>query len=105
MAEKLIFSIIIPVYNVEQYVSECIESIQRQSYQNWEMILVDDGSTDQSCEICASYAQRDKRIKVFSKKDTGQADSRNFGVQRACGDYFLFVDSDDFIVSDALEVL
>lgn len=105
MAEKLTFSIIIPVYNVEQYVSECIESIQRQSYQNWEMILVDDGSTDQSGEICATYAQRDKRIKVFPKKNTGQADSRNFGVQRACGDYFLFVDSDDYIASDALEVL
>lgn len=105
MTEKLTFSIIIPVYNVEQYVSECIESIQRQSYQRWEMILVDDGSTDQSCEICVSYAERDKRIRVFSKKNTGQADSRNFGVKQARGDYFLFVDSDDYIASDTLGVL
>ena len=99
------FSIIIPVYNVEKYVSECIESIRKQSYQNWEIILVDDGSTDQSGEICAAYAQQDNRIKTFSKKNTGQADSRNYGVQQACGDYFLFVDSDDYIASDTLEVI
>lgn len=105
MAEKVLFSIIIPVYNVEKYISECLESIRHQAYQNWEVIVIDDGSTDQSGVICASYAQQDERIKVFSKGNTGQADSRNYGVQQACGDYFLFVDSDDYIALDTLEAL
>ena len=105
MQENFIFSIIIPMYNVENYISECIESILSQSYQNWEIILVNDGSTDRSAKIVESYAQQDSRIKIFSKENTGQADSRNFGVQRACGDYFLFVDSDDYIATDTLEML
>lgn len=105
MAEKVIFSVIIPVYNVEEYIEQCIDSILVQSYQNWEIILVDDGSTDRSGQICKNYAHKDNRIKVFTKKNTGQADSRNYGVCQACGDYFLFVDSDDYIAPDTLEVL
>lgn len=100
---SLVFSIVVPVYNVELYLRECIESIIKQTYSKWELVLIDDGSTDRSGEICKRYEKQDDRIKVYTKNNSGQADSRNIGVEKAGGDYLLFVDSDDFIDGDTLQ--
>lgn len=90
-------SIIVPVYNVEDFVGKCIESILNQSYKNLEIILVDDGSTDNSGKICDEYATRDSRIKVIHKENGGPSAARNMGLDVASGEYISFVDSDDFI--------
>ena len=92
MNEELI-SIIVPVYNVEAYIHQCIKSIIEQSYKNLEIILVDDGSKDKSGKICDDYARKDKRIKVIHKKNGGLSDSRNAGITVATGKYIAFVDS------------
>ncbi len=97
------FSIIVPIYNVEKYLSQCIESIIGQTYLNWELILVDDGSTDLSNEICCQYAEKESKIKLFVKENSGQADSRNLGIEKASGDYLIFVDADDYIAKDTLQ--
>lgn len=94
--QKLI-SIIVPIYNVEQYLDKCIKSIQCQTYDNLEIILVDDGSPDQCGDICERYAKEDDRIRVIHKKNGGLADARNHGLEIATGDYIAFVDSDDYI--------
>ena len=99
---KTIVSIIIPVYNAQQYIAKCIDSVISQSYINWELILVDDGCTDKSGEICDKYAQKDKRIKVFHKKNGGVSSARNTGISEAVGEWLYFIDSDDFIDSDTL---
>ena len=96
MNEELI-SIIVPVYNVEAYIHQCIKSIIEQSYKNLEIILVDDGSKDKSGKICDDYARKDKRIKVIHKKNGGLSDSRNAGITVATGKYIAFVDSDDYV--------
>lgn len=101
----MLFSIVIPVYNVEKYVAECIESIIGQSYENWELILVDDGSTDASAAVCSQYAQKDGRIRLYQKTNSGQADSRNLGVEKAVGDWLIFVDSDDYIADSTLQTI
>lgn len=98
-------SVIVPVYNVEEYLSECVESIRNQTYNNLEIILVDDGSTDNSANICDEYAKKDSRIKVIHKKNGGLADARNAGIKIATGKYIGFVDSDDFILPDMYEKL
>ena len=90
-------SVIIPTYNVERYLSTCIEGITNQSYKNIEIILVDDGSNDTSGEICDRYAQKDDRILVIHKKNGGLSDARNVGIKKASGEYIVFVDSDDFL--------
>lgn len=90
-------SVIVPVYNVEPYIAECIESIQNQSYKNLEIILVDDGSKDTSGDICDQYAAYDERIKVIHKENAGVSAARNTGIEAATGDYIGFVDSDDYI--------
>ena len=94
---KDLISIIVPVYNVEDYLPECIESIINQTYKNIEIILVDDGSTDRSGIICDYYAKKDQRIIVIHKKNTGVANSRNIGIDIAKGDYIFFVVSDDML--------
>lgn len=99
---KTIVSIIIPVYNAQQYIAKCIDSVISQSYINWELILVDDGCTDKSGEICDKYAQKDKRIKVFHKKNGGVSSARNTGISEAVGEWLYFIDSDDFIDFDTL---
>ena len=96
-------SIIIPVYNVEQYLNKCIESIINQTYPNIEVILIDDGSTDLSGKICDNYAKKDCRIKVIHKKNEGVSCARNDGVKSSKGKYVLFIDSDDYIDIDAIE--
>lgn len=93
-------SIIVPVYNVEKYVGRCIESLLSQSYNDVQIILVDDGSTDNSGKICDDYAERDQRIVVVHQKNAGQSAARNAGLKLATGEYITFVDSDDGIAKD-----
>ena len=95
-------SIIIPVYNAEKYIKQCIESIINQDYKNIEIILVDDGSTDNSPLLCDNFAKKYNCIKVLHKKNGGASDALNYGVSVATGDYILFIDSDDFIESTSL---
>lgn len=89
-------SVIIPVYNVEKYLPQCVDSVLSQSYQNLEIILVDDGSSDQSGQICDQYGEKDPRVRVIHKTNGGLSDARNAGIQQAAGEYLLFLDSDDF---------
>ena len=98
-----LISVIVPVYNVESYVAECIESIQNQTYMNLEIILVDDGSTDASGDICDKYAAYDERIQVIHKENAGVSAARNTGIESANGDYIGFVDSDDYIAPTMYE--
>ena len=90
-------SIIVPVYNVEKYIDRCINSIIDQDYANWELILIDDGSTDNSGKRCDQYASERSNIYVIHQKNQGVSTARNVGIQIAKGEYFLFVDSDDWI--------
>lgn len=99
---KLI-SIIVPVYKVEPYLHRCVESVLTQTYTNWELILVDDGSPDDCPRICDEYVEKDKRIKVIHKANGGQADARNHGLDIASGEYIMFLDSDDFIHTNMLK--
>ncbi len=96
-------SIIVPVYKVEQYLSRCIESILAQTFTDFELILVDDGSPDRCPQICDEYGKRDKRIKVIHKENGGLSDARNTGIDIATGEFIAFVDSDDWIVNDIYE--
>ena len=100
-----LISIIVPVYNVEQYLETCVDSIINQKYKNLEIILVDDGATDSSGKLCDELAKIDNRIKVYHKENGGLSDARNYGVERATGDYIGFVDSDDYIDSEMYEEL
>lgn len=101
----ILFSFIIPVYNVEKYLRECLNSIINQTYENWEAILIDDGSQDNSDRICDEYAIKDKRIKVWHRENEGSLMARRYGIFHAEGDYFLFIDSDDLVHSKLLEVM
>ena len=94
-------SIIVPVYNVEKYVNRCIDSIINQDYKNIELILVDDGSTDRSGEICDSY-EKDFRVKVYHRKNCGVSSARNLGIEVSSGKYLLFLDADDWLADNAL---
>lgn len=104
--KKNLVSIIVPVYNSEKYLTECIESIINQTYKNIEVILVDDFSPDNSFEICERFAKKDNRIKFFRKqKNEGVSEARNFGLQKSKGDYICFVDSDDYLENNYVECL
>ena len=105
MEKEMTVSVIIPVYNVEKYLCECIDSVLSQTYPFFEIILVNDGSTDSSGAICDSYAQKDKRITVVNIKNSGPSIARNEGLSCAKGDFVYFLDSDDFIKKNALEEL
>lgn len=98
-------SIIVPVYQVEKYIRQCVDSILAQTFTDFELILVDDGSTDNSGKICDEYAQKDKRITTLHKENGGLSDARNYGLDQADGKYFMFVDSDDYIAPDMAECL
>ena len=95
-----LISVIVPVYNVEEYLDRCIESIVNQTYKNLEILLIDDGSTDNSYNICDKWAKKDNRIKVVHKENGGVSSARNVGLDVATGDYIGFVDSDDYISID-----
>ncbi|MDO5558725.1 MAG: glycosyltransferase [Oscillospiraceae bacterium] len=96
-------SLIIPVYNVEEYISECIQSILSQEYHNYEIILVDDGSTDNSAAICDEYSEKYSFIKVIHKSNGGLSDARNAGIDNTDGEFILFIDSDDYIERSSLK--
>ncbi len=98
-------SIIVPVYNVEEYLEECLESIQHQTYTDIEVILVNDGSTDGSREICERYCEKDIRFRLINQENQGQSVARNRGFKESIGQYIMFVDSDDVINTNVLEVL
>ena len=102
--EKLI-SVIVPVYNVEEYLDECLDSIQSQTYKNIEVILVNDGSTDNSQEICERYCQQDPRFHLINQENRGLSGARNRGIQESTAEFITFVDSDDVIKEDMLEQL
>lgn len=101
----MFFSIIIPVYNVEDYLAECLESVLAQTVHDWEAICVNDGSTDRSGEILERYASKDSRIKVVTQDNGGLSAARNTGLSQVKGEYVLFLDSDDWLEPNALEVL
>ncbi|MBD5261372.1 MAG: glycosyltransferase [Bacteroides sp.] len=98
-------SIIIPVYNVSQYLDKCLISITTQTITDLEIILINDGSTDNSGEICEEWRKRDSRIKVYHKKNGGLSDARNFGIDKATGKYLTFIDSDDYVQQTFIEYL
>lgn len=98
-------SIIVPIYNADKYLTRCLNSIVNQSYTNLEILLINDGSTDTSLNICDKFAKKDTRIKLIDKKNEGVSIARNTGVQKSSGDYIAFLDADDWIVSNYIEQL
>lgn len=100
-----VISIIIPIYNVERYLSKCLDSVVNQIYTNLEIILVNDGSTDNSLEIAKKYAKKDNRIKILSETNHGLSTARNIGLRHATGDYITFIDSDDYVSNDYISYL
>ena len=102
---KSLVSIIVPVYNVRDYVDKCLESLIYQSYENVEIIVIDDGATDDSGEICDKLAKSDKRIEVFHKKNGGLSSARNYGIKKAKGKYVCLVDSDDYVEKGFVKAL
>ena len=100
-----LISIIVPIYNAEKVIKRCIESISRQSYEMLEIILVDDGSTDQSLEICEDMSEKDSRIKIIHQNNGGVSRARNTGLKKATGQYIMMVDSDDYLYERAVELM
>lgn len=109
MKNEVLISCIVPLYNDELYIKRCLESLINQTYQNIEIIIINDGSTDNSEIICNSIIKQDSRIKIISKENSGVCDSRNIGVQEFNGDYAIFVDSDDYVdidmISDLVDII
>lgn len=102
---RQLVSLVIPVYNVERYLARCMESVFAQTYENLEILLVEDSSTDSSAELCDEYAAQDKRVRVFHGMSKGLSDARNYGVSQAKGEYVVFIDSDDYVTADCVEYL
>lgn len=100
-----LISVIVPIYNVEKYINKCVDSIINQTYKNIEIILVNDGSTDNCYNICNEYEKKDNRIKVIHQENSGLSEARNAGIKIAKGEYLAFVDGDDYILEDMLEYL
>ena len=98
-------SVIIPVYNSSEHITECIESIIKQTYTNLEIIIINDGSTDNSLDICQRFESKDNRVKLYNNANHGVSYTRNFGVEHSTGDYIVFVDSDDVIDKDYIKIL
>ncbi len=98
-------SVIVPVYNVEKYLPRCIDSILSQTFKDFELLLIDDGSPDNCGKICDEYAAKDRRVRVFHKPNGGVSSARNLGLDKACGDWITFIDSDDYVAVDYLEEL
>lgn len=98
-------SVIVPVYNAEKFLNKCIESVEKQTYNNWELLLIDDGSSDKSAEIMKAACERDSRIKEFHQMNAGPGITRNRGINLATGDYIVFLDADDYIDSEYFSLL
>lgn len=103
--KSILVSVIVPIYKVEKYLPKCIDSILTQSYKNFELLLIDDGSPDSCGHICDEYQEKDSRIRVFHKQNGGLSDARNYGIVRSKGDYLTFIDSDDYISNNYLKIL
>jgi len=103
MTEKI--TVIVPVYNVENYLRQCLDSIMGQTYQNFECLLINDGSPDYSADICSEYVFKDSRFRYFEKENGGVSSARNLGIEHSKGEYITFIDSDDWVDSDYLEIL
>lgn len=99
------YSFIVPMYNVEKYISQCIDSLLAQKYNNYEIIIIDDGSTDSSLSISKKYESKNKNIKVFSQENSGVSKARNRGLKEAKGEYIVFVDSDDYCSENLLTII
>ena len=104
-SDQNLISVIVPVYNVEEYLEECLNSILVQTYTNLEILIVNDGSTDNSLEILQEFSQRDSRITIFTKENGGLSSARNLAIDEAKGEYFTFIDSDDYIEENYIEYL
>lgn len=102
---KQLISIIIPIYNTQQYLSRCLESVINQTYKNLEIILINDGATDNSLSICQKYKSKDSRIVLLNQQNSGQALARNNALDIAKGDYIAFIDSDDWVSLDYIQAL
>ncbi|MBQ3584028.1 MAG: glycosyltransferase family 2 protein, partial [Lachnospiraceae bacterium] len=100
---ETLISVIVPVYNIESYISKCVESLCSQTYTNLEIILVDDGSSDSSSFICDAYAKQDERIMVIHKENDGLSEARNAGLKCAHGQYLMFIDGDDYVDHTMIE--
>lgn len=98
-------SIIVPIYNVEKYIKKCLETIRKQTFTDFEVLLINDGTKDNSAVIAQKYCDTDKRFYLYNKKNGGISDARNYGLERAKGEYVVFIDSDDYIHKEYLEVL
>ena len=105
MINNPLVSIIIPVYNVEKYLQQCVGSVLAQTYKHLEIVLIDDGSTDQSPRMCDEYAAQYENIYVFHKQNGGASTARNIGLENAKGEYIFFLDSDDWLEPNALETM
>lgn len=102
---SVLISVIVPIYNVEKYLQNCLDSLINQTFSNWEAILVDDGSTDNSGKICDEYALLDNRFKVIHKENGGQSSARNIALDMVNGPYVTYLDSDDFLANNAFQIL
>ncbi|WP_088012483.1 glycosyltransferase family 2 protein [Gottfriedia acidiceleris] len=100
-----LISVIIPVYNVEKYISTCLDSVLAQSMIDFEVLLINDGSTDRSAVICDKYSNKDKRVKVYHKENSGPSSARNLGIKKASGEYIMFIDADDYIDQDTFRIV
>lgn len=105
LENKPMVSVIVPVYNVENFIERCLDSILEQEYRDFELLVIDDGSSDDSGTICDSYISKDSRVQVFHKQNGGLSDARNYGIEHARGEYYTFIDSDDYIGRDYLKIL
>lgn len=103
--DKPLISVVIPVFNVENYISKCLKSVVNQTYKNIEIIIINDGSTDDSRKVCKSFVGLDSRFKLFDKTNGGLSDARNYGVSKSNGEFITFLDSDDYIDKDYVEYL
>ena len=97
MKNDSLVSVVVPVYNIKDYIEKCLKSIVSQSYDNLEIVVVDDGSTDESGKLCDEFAKKDKRVRVFHKKNGGLSDARNFGIKKSQGEIVALVDGDDYV--------
>lgn len=103
--DKILISVVVPIYNVEKYLNKCVDSLLNQDYSNLEIILVDDGSTDSSGKIVDEYKEKNKNIKVIHKENGGLSSARNAGLKEAIGQYIIFIDSDDWIDTKMISTL
>ena len=103
MNDQILISIIVPIYNADKYLLTCIESILNQTYRRFELLLINDGSSDNSMNICELYLEKDQRVKLFHNNNSGVSSARNLGLHYAEGDWITCVDADEWIDSNALE--